>query len=276
MTARPLAGITFGTCLLFALGTLLLLVLGAGVSTRADSFGLSGLGGLSFVVASLSFATVGALITTRVPGNPIGPAFLVTGAALSAGDFAFQYADRALFIAPGKLPAGSAAAWLQNLGLPPGFGLLAMAVLLFPDGRLPSRRWRRALWLALIGIVLIVVGYGLRAGPLDDPFQNVSNPFALGPRGLMDALTGFGWLFMAASVGLAALAMSIRLRRSRGVERQQLKWLALAAAAAGLAIVADAATYFADVQGIDGPRQVLLGLGFCVFPIAAGQAILRH
>jgi hypothetical protein len=276
MTARRLAGITLGTCLLLALGTLLLLVLGAGVSTRADSFGLSGVGGLSFVVASLTFATVGALITTRVPGNPIGPIFLVTGVALGAGDFAFQYADRALFIDPGKLPGGSAAAWLQNLGLPPSFGLLALAVLLFPDGRLPSRRWRRALGLALAGIVLIVVGYGLRAGPLDDPFQNVRNPLALGPRGLMDALAGFGWLFMAASVGLAALAMSIRLRRSRGVERQQLKWLALAAAVAGLAIVADAATYFADVHGIEGPREVLLGLGFCVFPIAAGQAILRH
>jgi hypothetical protein len=128
MTARRLAGITLGTCLLLALGTLLLLVLGAGVSTRADSFGLSGVGGLSFVVASLTFARVGALITTRVPGNPIG------------------------------------------------------------------------------------------------------------------------------------LAMSIRLRRPRGVEGQQLKWLALAAAVAGLAIVADAATYFADVHGIEGPREVLLGL----------------
>src|SRR3954470_13135432 len=125
MTASRPAGITLGACLLFALGTLLLLVLGAGVTTRADSFGLSGVGGLSFVVASLTFATVGALITTRVPGNPIGPIFLVTGVAIGAGDFAFQYDDRALFIAPGELPGGSVAAWFQNLGLPlrpPGAG----------------------------------------------------------------------------------------------------------------------------------------------------------
>ncbi|HEX4719665.1 MAG TPA: hypothetical protein VH300_14135 [Thermoleophilaceae bacterium] len=139
MSARRLAGITLGTCLLLALGTLLLLVLGAGITTRADSFGLSGVGGLSFVVASLTFATVGALITERVPGNPIGPKFLVTGVALGAGDFAFQYADRALFIAPSELRGGSVAAWLQNLGLPPGFGLLALAVLLFPDGRVRQR-----------------------------------------------------------------------------------------------------------------------------------------
>ncbi len=276
MTSRRLALLTWGTCLLLAVGTLLLLALDANVSTRADSFGLSGLGGLSLLLASLTFATVGALVTVRVPGNPIGPIFLVTGLALSAGDFTFQYADRALFIARDGPPGGSAAAWLQNFGLPPGFGLLALAVLLFPDGRLPSRRWRPALWLALAGIVLVVGGYGLRAGPLDDPFDKVSNPLAVGSRDLMDALSGLGWLFMASSVGLAALAMAIRLRRSHAVERQQLKWLALAAAVAGVAIVVDAATYFAGIGGIERPREVLLGLGFCTFPIAAGLAILRY
>jgi hypothetical protein len=132
------------------------------------------------------------------------------------------------------------------------------------------------LWLALTGIGLIVVGYALRPGPLDDPFDSVSNPLGVGSFDLMDALTGFGWMFMAASVALAALAMSRRLRRSHGLERQQLKWLALAAAIAGAAIVADAFSYFAGVDGIEQPRQVVLALGFCVFPVAAGAAILRY
>jgi len=227
------------------------------------------------VVASLAFGTVGAMVTTRVPGNPIGPIFLGTGVVVGAGDLAFQYADRALFISD-TWPGGATAAWLQNLGLPPSFGLLGLALLLFPYGQLPSRRWRAALYLAVTGIVLIVGGYSLRPGPLDDPFDNVTNPFGVGSFDLMDALTGFGWMLMAASVGLAALAMSIRLRRSNGLERQQLKWLALAAAIAGVAIVADAISYFADVHGIEQPRQVLLGLGFCVFPVAAGAAILRY
>jgi hypothetical protein len=93
---------------------------------------------------------------------------------------------------------------------------------------------------------------------------------------LMDALTGFGWMFMAAAVGLSAVAMTIRFRRSHGLERQQLKWLALAAAIVGVAIVADAASFFADVEGIEQPRGLVLGLGFCVFPLAAGAAILRY
>src|SRR5215210_1728087 len=95
------------------LATLVLLALGAGHATPADSFGLSGYGGVAFAVAALAFATVGALVATRVPGNAIGPVFCLTGATLAIGDFVFQYADRALFISPGGLPAGDAAAWLQ-------------------------------------------------------------------------------------------------------------------------------------------------------------------
>jgi hypothetical protein len=272
MTAR----LVWGACLVLGVATLVLLALGAGVTTHADSFGISGFGGMSFVVASLAFATVGAMVTTRVPGNPIGPLFLVTGVIVGAGDLAFQYADRTVFIAPGAWPGDTFAAWVQNLGLPPSFGLLAVALLLFPDGRLPSRRWRPALWLAVAGIVLIVVGYALRPGPLDDPFESIANPLGVGPFELMDALTGFGWMLMAAAVGLAAVAMTIRLRRSRGLERQQLKWLALAAAIAGVAVVADAISFFAGIEGIGQPREVALGLGFCVFPLAAGAAILRY
>ena len=105
----------------------------------------------------------------------------------------------------------------------------------------------------------------------------MENPLGIpGTFGLMDALTGFGWMFMGASVGLAALASARRLRRARGVERAQLKWLALAAAFAGVAIVADVVSYFVDVSGFNEVRSAVLGLGFTVFPLAAGAAILRH
>jgi hypothetical protein len=92
----------------------------------------------------------------------------------------------------------------------------------------------------------------------------------------MDALSGFGWMFMGASVGLAAIATGLRLRRARGVERAQLKWLALAAAVTGVLIVAVVISWFLPVSGIEGPRAVALGLGFTVFPLTAGAAILRH
>jgi hypothetical protein len=258
------------------LATSVLLVLGAAHSTPADDFGLSGLGGASFVLASMAFVTIGALVRTRVPGNRIGPLFCVIGAILGVGDFLFQYADEALFISD-TLPGGATAAWLQNFGLPSCFGLLGVAVLLFPDGRLPSPRWRWVLGLAFAGIALNAFGYAFRPGPLDDPFATVVNPLGIpGTFALTDALTGFGWMFMGASVGLAAVGSGRRLRRAHGVERAQLKWLALAAAFTGVAIVADVVSYFVAATGLNAVRNVVLGLGFTVFPLTAGVAILRH
>jgi hypothetical protein len=92
----------------------------------------------------------------------------------------------------------------------------------------------------------------------------------------MDALAGLGWMFMGASVGLAAIATGLRLRRARGVEREQLKWLALAAAITGGAIVIEVISYFVAVDALSGARSLLLGLGFTVFPLTAGVAILRY
>jgi hypothetical protein len=270
------AWLIWGCTLAVVLAALVLLALGAGHSTPADAFGLNGYGGLAFALASLAFATVGALLVARVPGNAIGPIFCLTGAILGVGDFVFQYADHALFISSG-LPGGEAAAWLQNFGLPPSFGLLGVALLLFPDGRLPSRRWRPALWLAIAGIGLNAIGYALRPGPLDEPFASVSNPLGIGGTfELMDALSGFGWMFMGASVALAAVASSIRLRRSHGLERAQLKWLALAAAITGVAVVSDVVSYFVSADGINELRNAVLGLGFALFPVATGAAILRY
>jgi len=131
--------------------------------------------------------------------------------------------------------------------------------------------------LAYAGIAFTAIGYAFRPGRLDPPFEHIVNPLGIeGTFGLMDALTGFGWLAMGASVGLAAIGTGLRLRRARGVERAQLKWLALAAAVTGGAIVVDVLSYFVAVDTLDATRSVLLGLGFTVFPLTAGVAILRY
>ncbi len=268
----------WAACLALAALTLVLLALGIGESTPGDSFGLGGYGGLSFVVASLAFGTVGALVMQRVPANPIGPVFCVMGLMLGAGDLSYQYADQALYGSV-SLPGGEVAAWFQNLGLPPSFGLLGVALLLFPDGRPPSRRWRPALWLTVAGITLIAVGYALRPGPLDDPFQTVSNPLGVpGGFDIFDVASGLGWVFMGVSVTIAAAALVVRLRRSTGTERQQLKWIELAAAVTGIVVGADVISFFASLEGhtIEQVRIVLLGIGFSAFPVAAGMAILRY
>ena len=211
-----------------------------------------------------------------MPGNRIGPIFCAMGAILGVGNLLFQYADVALYISPG-LPGGEGTAWLQNFGLPSCFGLLGVAVLLFPHGRLPSPGWRWVLVLAYTGIAFIAIGYAFRPGLLDPPFEHILNPLGIaGTFGLMDALAGLGWLFMGASVGLAAIATGLRLRRARGVEREQLKWLALAAAITGGAIVIEVISYFVAVDALSGARSLLLGLGFTVFPLTAGVAILRY
>jgi hypothetical protein len=271
--ARGLCGLTA----LVAVPTLLLLANGAGESTPGDSFGLGGYGGLSFVAASLAFASTGALVASRVPGNAIGWIFCLMGLLVGVGDLAYQYADFALFATGHSPPGGEAAAWLQNLGLPPAFGLLALSLLLFPDGRLPSRRWRPALWLAVTGMAFVIIGYAFRPGPLEDPFATVTNPVGIrGTFEAMDAVTGLGWLFMAVGVAVAAAAMVHRLRRSSGHEHQQLKWIALAASVAGVAVVTDAASFFLSVEGINQVRILALGLAFVGFPVAAGVAILRY
>jgi len=270
------AWVAWGAIVAILLAALVLLALGVGHETPVDDFGLSAWGGVVFAVAALSFGTVGALIVARVEHNRIGWVFWVTGLSIAVGNLAFQYADHGLYIAEQRLPGATFAAWLP-VGIPPAFGLLGIALLLFPDGRLPSRGWRPALVLALAGIAFNVVGYGLRPGPLDAPFDVVDNPFGVaGAKEPLDALSGLGWLLMGLSVGLAAVAMSRRLRRAHGVERQQLKWLAFAAAITGTAIVADVISYFIQDTGFESVRNAVLAFAFAVFPVAAGAAILRY
>jgi hypothetical protein len=275
LATRRLAALIWVFCLALAAGTIVLLVLGAGEHTKADGSTFDGSGGLSFVAASMAFATVGAMVAARVPENPIGWIFCLTGFGLGVADFGNQYAEQMLFVSSDPLPGGRAGAVFQQLGFAPAFGLLSLALLLFPDGRSPSGGWRLVLWVALAGIVLSLIGIAFRPGPLVEPFDGVSNPFGIpGLFNLMDTFVGFGFVFTLLSVVLAALGMRARLQRSRGLEREQFKWLVLAAAVAGVAVIGTLVLYLA--AGIDVGGVWVLGFGFAVFPLAAGAAILRY
>lgn len=277
VTARRVAGLAWGACVAIALPTLVLLALGARESTPADDFGLAGFGGLAFLVAALAFASTGALVASRLPSNAIGWIFCVIGFLLAVGSLPHQYADYALFVSPGSLPGGETAAVIQNLGgVPPAFGLLGLSLLLFPDGRLPSRHWLPVAAVGPVGAAALSVGLAFRPGPLDEPFEVVDNPFGVGSFGLMDALSGLGWMLSALSVALAAAATVVRLRRSSGQVRQQLKWIGLAGAVAGVVFVANALSFFVGLEVVGTLRLVVVGLAFAGFPVAAGVAILRH
>jgi hypothetical protein len=253
--------------------------MGIGESTPGDDFVIGGWGGVAFAFAALAFGTVGALVSLRLPDNRVGWVFCLIGVVLAVGDLGYQYADQALLSPGTRLPVAELAAWSQNLTIPPCFGLIAVALMLFPDGRLPSSRWRWAVAIALTGSALEIVGYALRPGPLDDPFDSVINPVGVrGGLGFFGAMASLGWPLMGLGLVFAAAAMRDRSKRATGLERQQLKWVTFAAAVAGVMIGADVISFFvvADAVDLNGFRIVTLGIGFAVIPIAAGVAILRY
>jgi hypothetical protein len=274
MTA-PRAVVAVSAALFVA--TVILVVLGTGHRTPADTAGEGGVSGLGLSLAGVAFAVVGALLLSRVPGNVIGWIFCVIGLDLTLAVAGAAYTDYGGFAVSPALPGTRTGVLVDDVVGPPTFGLLAIALLLFPDGRLLSRRWRPALWLCVAGMTVGILGYTFRPGGGDAPYESVKNPLGIhGLFGLTDALSGFGWLFMGLGVVLAAIAMIIRLRRAHGVERLQLKWIAYAAALVGVVIVLDEISFWASVNSVASVRDLFLGLAFATFPIAAGIAILRY
>src|SRR5215210_5924164 len=195
-------------------------------------------------VLSLAFPTVGALISSRLPTNPIGWIFCGMGLLYAAQRFTTAYADYAL-VENLALPGGEYVAWFSTLvGFAnPTLGVFLM--LLFPDGRLPSRRWRIVVWAALLGAALAALADAFTPGELRTHYY-VDNPFGVvGVIGggfttydLFPASRLLGHTLLAMG-GLAALfSLILRLRRARGDERQQLKWFLYGAAPATVGLFA--------------------------------------
>ena len=274
LTAGRVATLTWVFCLVITLATLVLLAIGPGRVLASDIF--SGVGGVSFLVLAMTFASVGALVARRVPENRIGWVFLLTGLANSVQLFSWQYADVGLH-ATDRLPAASAAAVFNTLIGEATAGLLGLSLLLFPDGRLPSRRWQPALASLLVGMALLVLAGTLRPGRYAEPFAKVSNPLGLaGARGVMDGVDVAGWLFVVAGIGLGAAAMVVRLRRARGLERQQLKLVLAVGSLAATAAALVMATWLVWPTGHLQARIAVLGLCFASVPLVAGVAIFRY
>jgi len=234
-----------------------------------------------YIVAVAAFATVGAFVIWRRPGNEIGWVFLALGAAVAVRVAAAQYGEYALLVRPGSLPGGRLAVSLGEAVSTPMFALLGLALLLFPDGRLPSRRWRKLLWILGAAAVVGAIGNGLMPGQFAEAesFKGFSNPLGVGsdPEPF-EALSGLGWLLVTTGVFACGLAMVRRMRRAHGIERLQLKWIAFAASLFAVGFLVISITFFAGLSGtiIDPLRTGVLGLGFCTIPIAAGIAIMRY
>jgi signal transduction histidine kinase len=237
------------------------------------------LGGAVFVPHLLvvpGFASVGVVVAVRRPDHPIGWLFLAMGLLAGLTGFSFEYAVRAEVAAPGSLPIGWLLAALVSWTWPVSFAGFGFVLLLFPDGRLPSPRWRPVAWALGLSFAATVAWGVVRPEPIDLGVLKVANPLGVG---LLEGLVR-GWLerlialvIFAVSVLCLLAAVSapfLRWRRAGPEERQQLKWLALVAAASAVVGLAGLALSSALVL-----FAALAGFGVGV-PLAAGVAILRH
>jgi hypothetical protein len=235
-----------------------------------------------FAAIVLSFSTVGALIATRQPQNPIGWIMIVAGFGLAATILTGNYVEISLVQPPGRLPATEWVAWVAQWVWVLGFGpALTFLLLLFPNGRLPSRRWRPVGWLAVAAMVTLSCGVAFMPGPLPD-YPQIRNPVGLT---LLEGsfLAGEGgpllYLSLVASTVLSASSMVVRFRQAVGEERQQIKWFALAAGFAALGWVVNSLAYAND-EGTESlllvATTLLLLLSLLGIPLAVGIAILKY
>jgi len=235
----------------------------------AASTALSGQDVLVFLILAV-FGPLGGLIATRQPRNAIGWLFCAVAIFAGLGTLARGYTTYWLATGSGPRRLGETTAvyteisWIGWVLVPTMFLLL-----LFPDGRLVSRRWRPVAWCAGASIVVDVVGSALSPGPVPD-FPEVVNPYGVAFPAWLAVLP-----VVLGVVGLlgAVLSPVLRFRRVHGVQRQQIKWLAYAGAVAAPTVVVGILTY--EAIGADVANVVIQGAVLSL-PVAAGIAILRY
>jgi hypothetical protein len=234
-------------------------------------------GTASPVLTVLSAGTVGAVLASRRPRHPVGWLLLALALSLVATAAAAQYLVYGLLVHPGALPGARYAALYYPATVFTALALIGFVLLLTPTGSLPSPRWRwwaRGMVAAPVVLLMVVT---LAPGPLDPRYQAVGGPFDF--RGLSGAVLVANQVALAVTllaVVVAAGSLVVRFRRARGTERQQLRWVALAAALMVLAAAVVLAGLAAGVQGAPGVLGWAGGAGVAVVPVAIAAAILRY
>jgi hypothetical protein len=241
---------------------------------RPDLAQLAGGPVVAPVLAAVSGATVGAVLASRRPRHPVGWLLLALGLSLNASGVAEAYADYGLLARPGALPAARSVALYLPATIVTALTCLGFVLLLTPTGSLPSPRWRWWAWVAAAAPVISLLAITLAPRPFGQPYQATENPLDL--RGLGGALLltyqlAFGVTNLA--VVAAAGSLVVRFRRARGTERQQLRWVALAAA-----LVSATAVVVLAALAVESPALLGWAAGVCVaiLPVAIGAAILRY
>ena len=233
---------------------------------------------LETTVIAISFSTVGAIITPRLPPqNPIGWIFCSIGVIAGVRLFVSEYAIVTLLAEPSSVPAmlpgGEVMAWISSWLWVSFIGLFVFLALLFPDGRLPSSRWRPFGW--LVGVVLVTGTVAVAIWPETAAgFDLVNHP--LGIEVATDTVNPVETILYALGL-IAAASLLVRLRRSVGVKRQQVKWFAYAVAVlATSAILAYVVSESVRVVWLEWVSFMLVIASVVGLPVAVGIAILRY
>jgi uncharacterized membrane protein YhdT len=231
---------------------------------------------LDSTLNAVFFSTMGAIVASRRSENRVGWLLGLYGLAQSISHFSGQYAIYALLAQPASFPAGEAMAWVSSWLVPIIIGFSVFFILLFPTGGLPSRRWRWVTWLTVAFVLVGVILGAFSSGPVEG-LGPIRNP--LGIEGFSNVYNSI--LFtMVATFLLVAAASSVfmRLRRAKGVERQQIKWFAYAAAATviGLFLAYVIPTVIDTPLWFERASYAVLIAVIPAIPISIGIAILRY
>jgi signal transduction histidine kinase len=213
-------------------------------------------------ICVMGMATVGTLIVSRGQGNTIGWILVFVAAAYGVSSLAGAYAWFALDEATRPLPAVTPAAILNRISVPAVLLPLPLLFLLFPDGRVPSPRWRPVLWVLVSAIAVNVLAFIVTPGPLSSGFteirNRIDNPLSmpLGWKPSLEVIATVAGFIVFLSALLSVVALIFRFRRSRGDERQQIKWLVYVGAADLLVVLTGLAIALVRVAfGIHAPEN---------------------
>src|SRR6266487_323395 len=217
-----LAWLTWILFLVITLFTELLTLKNASFELLSDIF---------YDLVLLIFITVGAFIASHRPKNPIGWIICVATLIWSLSDFALEYGVYSLITVPGSLPFGVFVSLLGAVGRGTGwFLIMTFLLLLFPNGHLPSSRWRPLAWLIAGLLTANTIILLLDSNPfinVNSSLAAVQNPLGIsGTSALFDHFNTFVNLVLFATIVASIVSVIVCFRRARGDERLQLKWLA--------------------------------------------------
>jgi hypothetical protein len=257
------------TLVVTAIG-LALLVWDWSTPVPSGSFGVRGFSG----VWAVGFGLVGALLTRRRPGHPVGWIFAAAG-MLAAVDFAsFEYALAAV-VGHRDLPAGEVAGWLQLWIWVPFVALITVYLpLLFPDGRLPGPRWRLVSWAAAGCGVTAASGLAIAPGIVAN-LRALRNPFGVPPGAVPDTAIAVGLAGLLGCAVVAVWSLLVRARRGTPAERQQIKWLAYAGCLVAATLVPS--TILSQSTGTAARiAEGALMIAIVTVPVAVAVAVLKY